>query len=85
MGHVRDEPLFYFTKYDYGWQQSLHEMVHGFTKPLYEHWGIGKNFVMLCIAGALTIGAIGMIMDRLILAPLERRTIERWGLVGSDQ
>lgn len=35
----------------------------------------------LIIAGALTIGAIGLFMDRAILAPLERRTIERWGLV----
>ncbi len=35
------------------------------------------------IAGALTIGAIGMAMDRWLLAPLERRTIERWGLVGT--
>jgi NitT/TauT family transport system permease protein/taurine transport system permease protein len=35
------------------------------------------------IAGALTIGIIGMVMDRWILAPLEKRTIERWGLVGT--
>ena len=33
------------------------------------------------IAGALSIGVIGMVMDRWFLAPLERRTIERWGLV----
>lgn len=36
------------------------------------------------IAGALSIGVIGMTMDRLLLAPLERRTIERWGLVGES-
>jgi len=36
------------------------------------------------IAGALTIGVIGMAMDRWLLAPLERRTIERWGLVGTS-
>ncbi len=41
------------------------------------------NRADLIIAGALTIGAIGMIMDRVLLAPLERRTIERWGLVGT--
>ncbi len=35
------------------------------------------------MAGALTIGVIGMVMDRWLLAPLERRTIERWGMVGS--
>lgn len=36
------------------------------------------------MAGALTIGIIGMVMDRWLLAPLERRTIERWGTVGSS-
>jgi ABC-type nitrate/sulfonate/bicarbonate transport system permease component len=36
------------------------------------------------MAGALTIGVIGMAMDRFLLAPLERRTIERWGLVGTS-
>lgn len=36
------------------------------------------------IAGALTIGIIGMAMDRWLLAPLEKRTIERWGLVGTS-
>lgn len=35
------------------------------------------------VAGALTIGVIGMLMDRILLAPLERRTIEKWGLVES--
>lgn len=33
------------------------------------------------MAGALTIGILGMLMDRWLLAPLERRTIERWGVV----
>ncbi len=36
------------------------------------------------MAGALTIGVIGMAMDRFLLAPLESRTIERWGLVGTS-
>lgn len=42
------------------------------------------NRADLIIAGALIIGTIGMAMDRLILAPLERRTIERWGLVSTE-
>ncbi len=37
------------------------------------------------VVGALTIGLIGMVMDRWLLAPLERRTIERWGLVGAER
>jgi taurine transport system permease protein len=34
------------------------------------------------VAGNLVIGTIGLVIDMLVLAPLERRTIERWGLVG---
>jgi NitT/TauT family transport system permease protein/taurine transport system permease protein len=33
------------------------------------------------IAGCLIIGLIAIAMDRWLLAPIERRTIERWGLV----
>lgn len=33
------------------------------------------------LAGILVIGVIWLITDQLLLAPLERRTIERWGLV----
>lgn len=32
------------------------------------------------VLGMILIGAIWLAIDRLILAPLERRTIERWGL-----
>ena len=32
------------------------------------------------VLGMILIGAIWVALDRLILAPLERRTIERWGL-----
>lgn len=32
----------------------------------------------IIVAGAFTIGVIGLVMDRAILAPLERRTVERW-------
>lgn len=32
------------------------------------------------LLGMILIGAIWLAMDRLILAPVERRTIERWGL-----
>jgi taurine transport system permease protein len=33
------------------------------------------------VLGMILIGAIWLALDRLLLAPLERRTIERWGLV----
>jgi ABC-type nitrate/sulfonate/bicarbonate transport system permease component len=35
----------------------------------------------LVIAGILAIGTVWIIMDMLILRPLERRTVMRWGLV----
>ena len=38
----------------------------------------------IIIAGCLLIGAIAMALDRWLLRPIERRTIERWGLVTRD-
>jgi NitT/TauT family transport system permease protein/taurine transport system permease protein len=35
------------------------------------------------VLGMIVIGAIWLALDRLILAPIERRTIERWGLTRS--
>jgi taurine transport system permease protein len=37
----------------------------------------------IIIGGCVVIGIVATVMDRLLLAPLERRTIERWGLVVS--
>ncbi len=37
----------------------------------------------LIVFGMVVIGILWLLIDRLILAPLERRTIERWGLVRS--
>lgn len=34
------------------------------------------------VLGMIVIGCIWLAIDRLVLAPLERATIERWGLVG---
>ncbi len=35
----------------------------------------------IIIAGCLIIGCIAMAMDRWLLLPIERRTVQRWGLV----
>jgi taurine transport system permease protein len=35
----------------------------------------------IIIAGCLIIGTIAIAMDRWLLAPIEQRTIQRWGLV----
>ena len=36
------------------------------------------------LVGIVTIGLLWLATDRLVLQPLERRTIERWGLVSSS-
>ena len=36
------------------------------------------------VVGMLTIGITWLLMDRLLLRPIERRTIERWGLVSDN-
>ena len=33
------------------------------------------------VFGMIVIGLLWLVLDRLLLAPLERATIERWGLV----
>ena len=33
------------------------------------------------VLGMIVIGVLWLLLDRLVLAPLERRTIERWGMV----
>lgn len=35
----------------------------------------------IILAGCIVIGLLSLLMDRLLLVPLEKRTIERWGLV----
>ncbi|CAH1689555.1 ABC transporter permease [Hyphomicrobiales bacterium] len=39
----------------------------------------------IIIAGCMVIGVLGLLMDRYLLVPIERRTIERWGLVTSTK
>lgn len=56
LGHVVDEPLFYFPGTgDYGWQQAIHKAVNPIFQPLYDNFGIGKHFFMFCLAGILTL------------------------------
>ena len=39
----------------------------------------------IVIAGCLIIGVIAMAMDRWLLLPIERRTVQRWGLVAKAE
>jgi taurine transport system permease protein len=36
------------------------------------------------VTGVIVIALIGLVIDLLVLAPIERKTIERWGLVETD-
>jgi hypothetical protein len=37
------------------------------------------------LVGIVTIGILWLLTDRLVLQPIERWTVERWGLVSSDR
>jgi NitT/TauT family transport system permease protein/taurine transport system permease protein len=39
----------------------------------------------IILSGCLIIGIIAMIMDRWLLLPIERRTVQRWGLVSDAE
>lgn len=70
----------------FGWRAVIAAELVGATSGLGQWIFIAQEFSRadIIVAGALTIGAIGMAMDRWLLAPLERRTVERWGLVGAN-
>jgi NitT/TauT family transport system permease protein len=52
-------------------------------------WGLGKmiyearfwNNVKIMFIGLILIGILGVILDRLFLKPLERGTLEKWGML----
>ena len=69
----------------FGWRAVIAAELVGATSGLGQWIFEQQEFARadIIVAGALTIGVIGMLMDRVLLAPLERITIERWGLVES--
>ncbi|MDQ3466108.1 MAG: ABC transporter permease subunit, partial [Actinomycetota bacterium] len=68
----------------FGWRAVIAAELVGATVGLGQWIFIAQEFrrTDIIIAGAFTIGAIGLLTDRGILAPLERRTVERWGMAG---
>lgn len=70
----------------FGWRAVIAAELVGATVGLGQWIFIAQEFrrTDIIVAGAFTIGVIGLVMDRAILAPLERRTVERWGLVRSE-
>jgi taurine transport system permease protein len=69
----------------FGWRAVIAAELVGATSGLGQWIFEQQEFARadIIVAGALTIGVIGMLMDRVLLAPLEKITIERWGLVES--
>ena len=43
--------------------------------------GAGGALTSAVVLGMIVIGVLWLLLDRLVLAPLERATIERWGMV----
>lgn len=70
----------------FGWRAVIAAELVGATSGLGQWIFVAQDFSRadIIIAGALSIGVIGMVMDRWFLAPLERRTVERWGLVRTE-
>ncbi|MGI9605698.1 MAG: ABC transporter permease [Acidimicrobiales bacterium] len=70
----------------FGWRAVIAAELVGATSGLGQWIFEQQEFARadIIVAGALTIGVIGMLMDRVLLAPLERRTVEKWGLVESS-
>jgi taurine transport system permease protein len=69
--------------FGFGWRALIAAELIGATSGLGQMIYSATNFHRsdIIIIGSITIGVIGVAMDRLLLARLERRTVERWGMV----
>lgn len=71
----------------FAWRALIAAEIIGATTGLGAMIYKAKEFFRsdVIVAGVIVIAVIGLLIDMLILAPIERRTIERWGLVTSDR
>ncbi|MGW6455999.1 ABC transporter permease [Streptomyces sp. NPDC055078] len=69
----------------YGWRGLVAaEIIAGSAGLGYALFQAQKYFhTDVIIASMVIIGVLWLLMDRLLLAPLERRTVERWGTTGA--
>ena len=67
----------------FGWRALLAAEIIGASAGLGAMIFHATEFLRsdVIVAGNLVIGILGLAVDLLLLAPVERRTIERWGLV----
>jgi NitT/TauT family transport system permease protein/taurine transport system permease protein len=71
----------------FGWRALIAAELVGATTGLGQLIFSGSEYhrADIIIFGALLIGGIAMLMDRWLLVPIERRTVQRWGLVAPDR
>ncbi|WP_327657049.1 ABC transporter permease [Streptomyces sp. NBC_00483] len=71
----------------YGWRGLVAaEIIAGSAGLGYALFQAQKYFrTDVIIASMVIIGVLWLLMDRLLLAPLERRTVERWGMTGVNR
>jgi NitT/TauT family transport system permease protein/taurine transport system permease protein len=71
----------------FGWRALIAAELVGSTTGLGQMIFSAAEFSRsdIIIAGCLIIGGIAMAMDRWLLKPIERRTVQRWGLVASRE
>lgn len=71
----------------FGWRALIAAELVGATTGLGQLIFSGSEYhrADIIVFGALLIGAIAMAMDRWLLAPIERRTVVRWGLIAANR
>ncbi len=68
---------------------SWRALVGGEMLSAMVEWGVGKmiyqarywNDVTAMLVGLLVIGVVGLLLDRMLLKWLERKTVEKWGML----
>lgn len=68
------------TGLSFGWRALVTAELIGAASGIGQLMIVAREFVMtnVVLAGVLTVGVIGVSMDRLLLVPIERMTVGRW-------
>jgi taurine transport system permease protein len=71
----------------FGWRALIAAEIIGASAGLGAMIYQAKEFLRsdVIVTGVIIIGLIGLALDMLVFGPIERRTIERWGLVETDR
>ncbi len=71
----------------FGWRALIAAELVGATTGLGQMIFRAADFSRtdIIVAGCLIIGMIAMAMDRWLLLPIERRTVQRWGMVARSE